>query len=157
MRLLQRTITPQIHSDFKYSMNWECPDSHRPNLCLMQGSATESGWNGHMIVESCSECRKHPLETFDHFCDSPAVFVTCCLKVLCSTPAALFPSPPLYLHCISVRKCLRTFHGIERQRKTLINLRRGSTYTDLRPDLTWKDTVTLFRVPAATWVFFLLL
>lgn len=29
-----------IHSDFKYSMNWECPATYRPNLCLCRESCS---------------------------------------------------------------------------------------------------------------------
>ena len=129
--------TSGIHADLKYSMNWECPATHRPNLCSCRGelityakqSGVERWWWGSGGVESCSLSLKDELKPlFHNWSDSPAVFSPAVLKCHAPHPATHSlsslllsppppPPPPLHLQCISVRKCLRTFHGSEKTKK----------------------------------------
>lgn len=136
--------TTGIHSDFKYSMNWECPATYRPNLCLCRGAfhMRRNRGQGERGITAMQKVAHYPLRI--HF----KPFTMCLIYLLCVSPAVwkchaphpatLFLSPPLYLQCISVRKCLRTFHGSERQRKTVISQWCSSTSPTLMPKLRGK-------------------
>lgn len=95
------TSTTNIHSDFKYSMNWECHATYGPPLIyahaveLFTPGATESsGKSATGNVESCSLSFKNELKRCCKWFDWLAVVWTPCGSVLPHTPLLSF-SPPL--------------------------------------------------------------
>lgn len=109
--------TSAIHRDFKYSMNWACPATCRPNLCLCRGAVhirrkqreQSAKKRGDRNVESCWYLFISGLIYLLRF------FFTCCVEVSNPTPhyslstssSSSFSSSPIcsaYL-CANVYAC----------------------------------------------------
>lgn len=133
-------------------MNWECTATYYPSSCLC-GGAVHGGRTGEPR-EGGRHCKSWILSFMDshllrNWSDlSEFLNFTCFMEVSC--PHTLLLSFSLLLSICSayVRKCLRTFHGSVRQRKTVC----GST-PKIKAQNSEENAWVRFRVISAACAF----